>query len=129
MNISSLSLPRLSPPLLSASVSLRVLCGRSRPRPHPQTATSSPKVATSPCHFLPLLPPITPNVKLPIPANRLEFSGQPHPPHESFSKSGKNGNVDHPSQHCHPIAPSSRRHVLSPYGPFPAREGGRGLGR
>src|SRR5689334_25104603 len=64
-----------------------------------------PSVATS----LPLLAAfaaIRQNVKLPVPANPLQSSLCPHPSHESFSKSGKNGNVHHPSQHCHnPLPP------------------------
>ncbi len=63
-----------------------------------------PKTATSPCHFLPLLPPITQNVKLSVPANPLGFSPRARSPRATPSKSGKNGNVHHPSQHCHPIA-------------------------
>ncbi len=53
-----------------------------------------------PCHFLPFLPPITRNVKLPIPANPLEFRCEPDQCRESNAKSGKNGNVHRPTQHC-----------------------------
>src|SRR5689334_17855371 len=115
MNIPSLL------PLLSPSVSLRVRCGRARPRP--QTATSSSKAANLPCRFLPLLPPRTRNVTLPDRANRLEFGVSTHCPVTSKLKSGKNGNVDHPSQHCHPIAASPQRHARSPHGLFPAGSG------
>src|SRR5690348_10708388 len=71
------------------------------------------------CRFLPLLPPITPNVKLAIPANPLEFGIRAEAAPDTKSKSGKNGNVDHPSQHRHlglPLAfmPGSRRPGLSP---------------
>src|SRR5690348_5060344 len=59
---------------------------------------NTPKVATSPCRFLPLLPPITPNVKSSIPANPLEFGIREEATPDTKSKSGKNGNVDHPSQ-------------------------------
>jgi hypothetical protein len=59
------------------------------------------KMATYPCHFLPLLPTITPNVKLPNRATRLEFSLSARSPLVEKLKSGKNGNVDHPSQLCH----------------------------
>ena len=58
----------------------------------------SPKTATSLCHFLPLLPPITRNVKLPIPANPLQFSLRPRSARDILSKSGKNGNVNQSSQ-------------------------------
>src|SRR5689334_1285870 len=58
------------------------------------------------CRFLPLLPPTMRNVTLSISTNPLQFSLCPHPSHESISKSGKNGNVDHPSQLCHnPLPP------------------------
>src|SRR5579859_2570115 len=77
----------------------------------------SPKTATSPCHFLPLLPPITRNVKLPIPANPLEFKLCPRSPSKTTSQSGKNGNVHHPSQHCHPVSSSLLSHSLRPLRP------------
>ncbi len=57
-----------------------------------------PKVANSPCRFLPPLPPITRNVKLPIPANPLQFRVHNVSPLQAKSKSGKNGNVHHASQ-------------------------------
>src|SRR5579859_3447698 len=53
--------------------------------------------------ILPSLPPITPNVKLPIRANRLEFKIRMESAPDTKSKSGKNGNVDHPSQLCRTI--------------------------
>src|SRR5690348_12158615 len=67
---------------------------------------NTPKVATSPCHFLPLLPPIIPNIKLPAPANPLQFSLRPRSAFITQSKSGKNGNVDWRGQHCH-LEPAS----------------------
>jgi len=54
------------------------------------------------CRFLPLLPPITRNVTLPIPTTRLESRIGRESRAESISKSGKNGNVHRASQHCHP---------------------------
>src|SRR5690348_12114324 len=54
-------------------------------------------VATS-CRSLPLLPAITRNVKLPIPANRLEFSIRKEGHSKRKYKSGKNGNVDRAGQ-------------------------------
>ena len=57
-------------------------------------------LATS-CRILPLLPPITPNVKLPRAANPLEFEIRMRDDADHTMKSGKNGNVNHPSQHCH----------------------------
>jgi len=57
--------------------------------------------------ILPLLPPITRNVKLYLPAKRLEFRAQAHAAPHPKSKSGKNGNVDHRSQHCQPTTLSS----------------------
>src|SRR5690348_8992868 len=65
----------------------------------------SPKMAHFDCHILPLLPPITPNGKLPIPATRLEFGILPRSPSNTTSKSGKNGNVHHPSQLSPPPPP------------------------
>jgi hypothetical protein len=70
---------------------------RQHPPAHPAN-----KVATLPCRFLPLLPPITPIVKLPIPAAWLEFGVRADPAHGSILKNGKNGNVDRGTQHCHP---------------------------
>ena len=71
-------------------------------------------LATS-CRILPLLPPITPNVKSLIPPNPLEFRCRPRSPSKAKSKSGKNGNVDQSSQlspssvtlHCLPFLRSS----------------------
>src|SRR5690242_13672134 len=65
----------------------------------------SPKMAHFDCHILPLLPPITPNGKSPIPATRLEFGILPRSPSNTTSKSGKNGNVHHPSQLSPPPPP------------------------
>jgi len=59
-------------------------------------ATSLPWLAA----ILPPLPPITPSVKFPRDANRLEFSIREERATDQKSKSGKNGNVDHPTQHC-----------------------------
>src|SRR5690348_13634638 len=64
------------------------------------------KAATSPCRFLPLLPPITRNVKYPIRRSQLEFSIRAESALARNVKSGKNGNVDLASQLCH--RPSSR---------------------
>ena len=50
--------------------------------------------------IVPLLPPITPNVKLPRPAIWLEFSVREETAPDISSKSGKNGNVHLRSQHC-----------------------------
>ena len=55
--------------------------------------------ATS-CRFLPLLPPITRNVTLPILANRLEFRIHARSVADRDLQSGKNGNVDWGGQHC-----------------------------
>ena len=52
------------------------------------------KVATSPCHFLPLLPPITRNVRWLRAAKSLEFRIRAQTVHDTRPKSGKNGNVD-----------------------------------
>jgi hypothetical protein len=49
---------------------------------------------------LPLLPPRTPNVTFPRPAKPLEFNIREEATPNTQSKSGKNGNVHHPSQHC-----------------------------
>ena len=76
---------------------------RSRSRHYPQAAIPRPKTAPSPCHFLPLLPPITRNVKLPDRATWHEFRRRPQSPSKTPSKSGKNGNVHLPSQHCHVV--------------------------
>jgi hypothetical protein len=54
-----------------------------------------------PCRFLPRLPPITRNVKLPHRAKWLEFRVWEETVPDTKSKSGKNGNVDHANQHCH----------------------------
>jgi len=87
-----------SPP--TASVSLRVLCGDLRLPP--QMANPAAKAATSPCRFLPLLPPIIQNVKLPIRVNWLECGLCSQSPAKTPSKNGKNGNVDWRGQHCPP---------------------------
>src|SRR5579859_8100698 len=73
------------------------------------------------CRLLPLLPPITRNVKLPIPANRLEFSIRAQSVADHHAKSGKNGNVDPHSQ----LSPS-HTDVLWGVGVSTARAG-RGL--
>jgi hypothetical protein len=62
-----------------------------------------------PCRFLPPLPPRTRNVTLPIPANRLEFGIRVRSIADHHVKSGKNGNVDRASQHCHPRLPPAFR--------------------
>jgi hypothetical protein len=49
--------------------------------------------------ILPLLPPTTRNVTLPRAANRLECGIREESAPDAKCKSGKNGNVDHPSQH------------------------------
>jgi len=57
-----------------------------------------PSTLPHPCRdlaaILPLLPPITRNVKLAIPANRLESGIREEETPDAQSKSGKNGNVD-----------------------------------
>src|SRR5690348_11781383 len=63
-----------------------------------------------PCGFLPLLPPITPNVKFLQAANRLEFGIRGETARDHTMKCGKNGNVHHSSQHCR-----------APHAPFPTR--------
>src|SRR5690242_14806886 len=63
-----------------------------------------------PCRFLPLLPPITPNVKFLQAANRLEFGIREETILDTRPKSGKNGNVHQFSQHC--------RNSLSPRSPL-----------
>jgi len=63
-------------------------------------ATIAAHLAVS-CQILPLLPPITPNVKSHWRANRLEFRVREERDADHKMKSGKNGNVDHSSQHCH----------------------------
>src|SRR5690348_1885525 len=75
------------------------------PHTHAHVTIPLPKVASPPCHILPLhcqilplLPPITRNVKLPDRATRLELSIRAGSPFTKNVKSGKNGNVDHPSQ-------------------------------
>ena len=56
------------------------------------------------CHFLaailPPLPPRTQNAKSPQAANPLEFGMRVEDDADHTTKSGKNGNVDHPNQHC-----------------------------
>src|SRR5690348_256872 len=49
--------------------------------------------------ILPPLPPITQNVTLPRAANPLEFAVRMRDDADHKTKSGKNGNVHHPSQH------------------------------
>jgi hypothetical protein len=78
---------------------------------------NTPTSSSKPCHplplccrFLPLLPPITPNVKFPHHAAGLEFGSRGEVAPQTNSKSGKNGNVDHPSQLCH--APSVNLLIL-----------------
>ena len=68
---------------------------------------NAPASSSKPCHslphrcrILPLLPPITRNVKLPIPATRLESGIREETTPDAKSKSGKNGNVDPASQLC-----------------------------
>ncbi len=51
--------------------------------------------------ILPPLPPITQNVKLPQAANLLEFAVRMRDDADHKTKSGKNGNVHHPSQLSH----------------------------
>jgi len=79
------------------------------PRPIASTTHPPRTAATSPCHipcrFLPLLPPITPNVKLPHHPVRLELGIRGKCDAAQKSKSGKNGNVDRSGQHC--LSPSS----------------------
>src|SRR5690242_3938038 len=62
------------------------------------------------CRFLPLLPPRTRNVKWSRPAKPLEFGNGAENVSDTPSQSGKNGNVDHPSQLCR--TPPSR---LTPF--------------
>jgi len=71
-----------------------------RPETAPAVAIFAAGLATS-CQILPLLPPITPNVKSHWRANRLEFRVREERDADHKMKSGKNGNVDHSSQHCH----------------------------
>ena len=52
------------------------------------------------CRFLPLLPPITRNVKLLRAANPLEFGIRAENVPDTRPKGGKNGNVNHRGQHC-----------------------------
>jgi len=61
-------------------------------------ATSLPFFAT----ILPLLPPRTRNVTSVWAANRLECGVWVETATNTKTQSGKNGNVDHPTQHCHP---------------------------
>ena len=53
------------------------------------------------CRFLPLLPPRTSNVTWRQTAKRLELRIRGEYAPGAKSKSGKSGNVDHPSQLCH----------------------------
>ena len=78
---------------------------RSRERGSVNTAGNACNFAVLAAHvatFLPPLPPITRNVKLPDRANRLEFGMREEDVPGTQVKSGKNGNVDHPSQLCRP---------------------------
>ena len=72
-----------------------------------------------PCRILPFLPPITPSVKLPISANRLEFSIRAQSVADHNAKSGKNGNVDCRGQLSWParLAPLLRRQRVRPQEP------------
>jgi hypothetical protein len=86
----------------------------SEATPSAHRQPTSPKLATSPCRFcrppchplphrcrfLPLLPPITRNVKLLWTAKPLECGVREEDALDTRPKSGKNGNVDHPTQHC-----------------------------
>ena len=91
--------------LLATAIRSSILAQRTGLSIIPTIATC---VATTPrngkhhCRFLPLLPPITRNVKLPIPTIRLEFPLGHESPAGSNSKNGKNGNVHRASQHCRP---------------------------
>src|SRR5579859_5821050 len=83
-------------------------------------AKTATKVANIPCRFLPFLPPtlpplppITPNVKLLDRSTRLEFRLWAGSPFTTKSKSGKNGNVNRASQHCHPSLPHASAHSAS----------------
>src|SRR5690349_1805007 len=91
-------------------------------------ATSLPFLAA----ILSLLPSIARNVKFAETANRLECGIREENALFTKCKSGKNGNVDHPSQHCHtrlrpPLSPqgeglgvrnlSPRRRTSRPLGP------------
>src|SRR5690349_3362606 len=85
-----------------------------------------PLLATS-CRTLPLLPAITRNVKLPIPATCLEFGTRARDASNAPSKSGKNGNVDRASQLCRTLFDRWRR--WSAREVPPTRDGGsRGRG-
>jgi len=79
------------------------LCRLCRQRCHP---------LPNRCRFLPLLPPITRNVKLPRAANGLEFGIRAEDAPDATSKSGKNGNVDHPSQLYHAAYMPPACHLL-----------------
>ena len=91
--------------LLATAIRSSILAQRTGLSIIPTIATC---VATTPqngkhhCRFLLLLPPITRNVKLPIPTIRLEFPLGHESPAGSNSKNGKNGNVHRASQHCRP---------------------------
>src|SRR5689334_21619782 len=71
------------------------------PRQRRETLPFLPPTLPHRCHFLPLLPPITRNVKLRETANRLELGIRAEDDVDHRVKSGKNGNVDQPTQHCH----------------------------
>ena len=70
--------------------------------------------------MLPLLPPITRNVKLPKPANRLEFGVREEATPDTRPKSGKNGNVNPASQHCHPCRHHPTASAAASRAPSPA---------
>jgi hypothetical protein len=86
----------------------------SRSRRGVKVAATSPNRAVFAAHravscrdlarSLPLLPPITRNVKLSDRATRLEFGIQDGSEVATPAKSGKNGNVHRAGQHCHPIS-------------------------
>src|SRR5690348_14908047 len=66
----------------------------TRHRAMATAANSSCHIVPRSCRSLPLLPPITQNVKSVIPANPLEFRPRAGSTPNTKSKSGKNGNVD-----------------------------------
>src|SRR5690242_3447455 len=68
----------------------------------PRTPQAAMKVANIPCRSLPLLPPITQNVKLSHPANPLQLRLRAGSPSATKLKNGKNGNVHRASQHYYP---------------------------
>src|SRR5689334_3307994 len=92
---------RLGGPHVSTWTPDGLMCG-PRGSALPPVTRALPHVATSPCHFLPLLPPITRTVKLRHGASRLEFGvcRQVHSQHTA--NNGKNGNVQCRGQHCRP---------------------------